>query len=116
MIVFFGEPWPPPSIYQGLAEKEHRRSSTPVGLGCLRCTLPILSGDQGYVMPLLRGPVDECYWSLEPVHRECDLSERVGPLEHLGASCGCESGLFTHNARTPNERRATAMEAWRRHT
>lgn len=117
MIVFFGDPWTPPSVYQGLREKEHRQAAAPLGLTCIGCAVAIVSGDQGYYMPVMRpgGPFGDDYYSFDPVHRECDLANRVGPLEHLGDTCGCRGGLFTHNPRQPLEKRATAMEAWRRY-
>lgn len=74
---YFGEPHDAP-VYE-----ETERASTPVGVPCSSCKVPIEDGDDGFLIPDLftlgvDATIDESPW-----HRRCLLSEILGPAARL---------------------------------
>lgn len=75
MNAFFGQPWDAPVC------EDAPRAPTPVGHPCLDCGLPIQDGDQGFLIPYVRGPG---WVTIEPHHRLCFLLQILGP--HITAA------------------------------
>lgn len=70
MTAFFGQPWDAPCC------EDSPQAATPLGQECFRCQVPIVAGDQGWLVPYapVRGAP-----SLEPWHRACFLADILGP-------------------------------------
>lgn len=98
MNPYFGEKWDAP------ATDDARQVPTPVGEECIGCGLPVEDGDRGFLMGRLGadGSTAEV-----PHHRECQIASTIG---HLVGVCSC----MRDGEPTPEQRRADALEAWRR--
>ena len=78
-VVYFGERWDAP-VFDGVL---CRQAPTPVGEKCRGCDEPVISGDQGFIHPLLSNHGH----GVVPIHRECQLRSFLGGLEHLEGRC-----------------------------
>lgn len=108
MNAFFGEPWDAP------ATDGQPRVATPVGQKCLWCSMPIVEGDRGFIVPAMRQtPAGDWYADPLPQHRECQLRSVVGSPAHLDGHCSCHGGNPAR-PQTPEELRAEAIEVWDR--
>lgn len=115
MIVTFGEDWRAPALYdEALRDRPARRHPTPVGVPCAGCRCTVEAQDRGYIKLVLHPGPDDLIWSLEPVHRECDLRMQLAEDAH-GRSCGCGGRPGEAGFLAPEQIRAQALEVWARY-
>jgi hypothetical protein len=83
-LVYFGERWDAPVF----DDTDARQFPTPVGEPCLLCEEAVVDGDRGFLRVVVRsiGP-GMTSTEMLPVHRECDLRNVVGGLDHLQGRC-----------------------------
>jgi hypothetical protein len=72
--------------YASAAYQEAERVDPPVGASCARCEEPIVSHDDGWVVPYLGAQGDP---SELPYHRACHLRSIIGSVAHQQGRCSC---------------------------
>jgi len=98
---YFGERWPSGVCDEGV------QVMTPVMEHCNWCQLPIEAGDQGTFITV----VGLAGTYLAPLHRECQLRQIMGSVEHMEGRCHCRTGI-RKEPQTPEEVRQDALALW----
>ncbi len=75
---WFGESWGAPCC------ESDGRVEAPVGDLCVKCELPIMDGDRGFLIPFVDRQEGEPYVTDEPWHFGCFMESVLGPVFRLG--------------------------------
>lgn len=87
--LYFGTPWDVPAV------EDANPAPTPVGEACWYCTVAVVEGDQGFIMPGLDVAEDgtTVVCAPMPIHRECMLASVLGcGVPCAEGTCTCRSG------------------------